>query len=121
MTSICPCGAFQFPQATCNMSGLPQVSYRVGDFTSFRYELLVPLPGETELTAWRPGASGDLAMQMVEWWAYLADILTFYNERIANEAYLGTALCLRASTTSSSCWAIGRSRRWDRRPSWRRC
>ena len=28
---------------------------------------------------------------MVEWWAYLADILTFYNERIANEAYLGTA------------------------------
>jgi hypothetical protein len=91
MTSICPCGEFQFPQATCNMSGLPQVSYRVGDFTSFRYELLVPLPGETELTAWRPGASGDLAMQMVEWWAYLADILTFYNERIANEAYLGTA------------------------------
>ena len=92
MTSPCPCGAFQFPQATCNMSGLPQVSFRVGDFTSFRYELLVPLPGETELTAWRPGASGDLAMQMVEWWAYLADILTFYNERIANEAYLGTAL-----------------------------
>ena len=77
---------------TCNPSGLPAISYRVGDFTSFRYRLLQPLPGETELTAWRPGASGDLAMQMVEWWAYLADILTFYNERIANEAYLGTAL-----------------------------
>ena len=29
---------------------------------------------------------------MVEWWAYLADILTFYNERIANESYLGTAI-----------------------------
>ena len=28
---------------------------------------------------------------MVEWWAYLADVLTFYNERIANQAYLGTA------------------------------
>src|ERR1035438_8408582 len=28
---------------------------------------------------------------MMEWWAYLADILTFYNERIANEDYLGTA------------------------------
>ena len=92
MTSPCPCGAFQFPQAACNASGLPQLSYRVGDFTSFRYELLVPLPDETELTAWRPGAGGDLGMQMVEWWAYLADILTFYNERIANEAYLGTAL-----------------------------
>ena len=95
--SPCPCGAFAFPQPTCNMSGLPQISFRVGDFTSFRYELLVPLPGETELTAWRPGASGDLAMQMVEWWAYLADILTFYNERIANEAYLGTVLLLPES------------------------
>ena len=29
---------------------------------------------------------------MVEWWAYLADILTFYNERIANESYLDTAI-----------------------------
>ena len=28
---------------------------------------------------------------MVEWWAYLADILTFYNERIANQDYLRTA------------------------------
>ena len=28
---------------------------------------------------------------MLEWWAYLADILTFYNERIANESYLRTA------------------------------
>jgi hypothetical protein len=28
---------------------------------------------------------------MMEWWAYLADILTFYNERIANQDYLRTA------------------------------
>ena len=28
---------------------------------------------------------------MLEWWAYLADVLTFYNERYANESYLGTA------------------------------
>ena len=40
---------------------------------------------------WRPGAEGDLAVQMMEWWAYLADILTFYNERIGTQAYLGTA------------------------------
>ena len=30
----------------------------------------------------------DLGVMMVEWWAYLGDILTFYNERIANEDYL---------------------------------
>jgi hypothetical protein len=28
---------------------------------------------------------------MVDWWAYVADVLTFYNERIANEDYLRTA------------------------------
>lgn len=27
----------------------------------------------------------------MEWWAYLADILTFYNERVTNESYLRTA------------------------------
>jgi hypothetical protein len=28
----------------------------------------------------------------MEWWAYLADVLTFYNERIVNEGYLRTAV-----------------------------
>ena len=42
------------------------------------------------LGAWRP-APGDLGLQVLEWWAYLADVLTFYNERIANESYLRTA------------------------------
>src|SRR5262249_43829144 len=28
---------------------------------------------------------------ILEWWAYLGDILTFYNERIVNETYLRTA------------------------------
>jgi hypothetical protein len=63
----------------------------VGDYALFRHALLRARAGETELTNWRPGASGDLAVQMVEWWAYLADILTFYNERIANQDYLRTA------------------------------
>jgi hypothetical protein len=52
---------------------------------------LVALTGETELVNWRPSASQDLALQLVEWWAYLADILTFYNQRIANQDYLRTA------------------------------
>jgi hypothetical protein len=91
-TDPCPCGTVAFPQATCNLPNLPAIAYRIGDFVAFRYQLLRALPGETELTVWRPNAPGDLAVQMMEWWAYLADILTFYNERIANEAYLDTAL-----------------------------
>lgn len=90
-TPICPCGGLQVPLTISNPPGRDRISYRVGDYISFREALLRPRPGETELTNWRPGASGDLAVQMVEWWAYLADILTFYNERIANEDYLRTA------------------------------
>jgi len=91
-SSNCPCDGFQFPQTISNLPGLSAISYRVGDYFAFREALLRSCPGETELANWRPGAQGDLAVQMVEWWAYLADILTFYNERIANEDYLQTAM-----------------------------
>lgn len=88
---ICPCDEFQFPLPINNLPGLKSVDYRVGDFVSFRQSLLMSLDGEKELSNWRPGASEDLAVQMVEWWAYLADILTFYNWRSANNSYLLTA------------------------------
>ena len=88
--ATCPCGATQDPQVVTNPPGLTAISYRADDFTGFRRALLTPLDGETSLGPWRP-APADLGLQMLEWWAYLADILTFYNERIANEAYLGTA------------------------------
>jgi hypothetical protein len=86
-----------FPVVIYNPPGLNAISYRVGDYTSFREALLQNLPGEVELQGWRPTAEGDLTLQLLEWWAYIADILTFYNERIANNSYLGTAV-LPAST-----------------------
>jgi hypothetical protein len=97
---ICPCDTFIHPRVIFNPPGLNAISYRVGDYATFRHALLQARPPETELTRtegapieqiWRPGASGDLAVQMVEWWAYLAHVLTFYNERIANQDYLRTA------------------------------
>jgi Baseplate J-like protein len=77
-----------------NPPGLSQISYRVDDFTGFRRALLRSLLDtddlvEQSIMGWRPVA-GDLGLQVLEWWAYLADVLTFYNERIANESYLRT-------------------------------
>ena len=89
--SQCPCDLFVFPWTVANRPGLGSISYRVGDFAAFRHALLLPRPGEVELQRWQPSAEQDLALQMIEWWAYLADILTFYNERVANQAYLRTA------------------------------
>jgi len=86
-----PCAAPPTTLTIDNPSGLPQLAYRVGDFTTFRRALLAHLPGEVELAPWRPVAGTDLGLQVLDWWAYIADVLTFYNERIANEDYLGTA------------------------------
>ena len=85
-----PGPAPQDPQVITNPPGLSAISYRVDDFTGFRRALLRPLPDERAIRDWRP-APGDLGLQVLEWWAYLADVLTFYNERYANESYLGTA------------------------------
>ena len=89
-SSPCPCEETQDPQVVTNLPGLATIAYRVDDFSGFRRALLRPLAGEVALLGWRP-APGDLGLQLLEWWAYLADILTFYNERIANEDYLRTA------------------------------
>jgi hypothetical protein len=94
-TTVCPCDG-HLPEAPTNLPGLSQIAYRDGTFREFRRALLTPREGEHELSTphglvWRPGADGDLAVMIAEWWAYVADILTFYNERIANQDYLRTA------------------------------
>ena len=89
-SSPCPCEGGQDPQVVENPPGLSAIAYRVDDFSGFRRALLQPQPDEQALLGWRP-APGDLGLQILEWWAYLADILTFYNERLANETYLRTA------------------------------
>jgi hypothetical protein len=89
--AVCPCELLIHPADISNPPCRAAIAYRVGDFITFRHALLLSLPGETELSNWKPNASGDLAVQLIEWWAYIADIITFYNERSANNQYLRTA------------------------------
>jgi predicted phage baseplate assembly protein len=89
--SICPCEGFVHPRLVVNAPGLRTIAYRAGDFLTFRHALLSARDVERQLTSWRPGAEGDLAVQLVEWWAYVADVLTFYNERAMSAALLRTA------------------------------
>jgi predicted phage baseplate assembly protein len=89
------------PILPTNAPGLSTIAYRIGTFSTFRREmleriadprLLEPLPNPFFLAGWHEGANGDYQTAFVELWAYLADVLTFYQERIANEAYIGTAV-----------------------------
>jgi hypothetical protein len=94
VTSVpaCPCETFNHPRVVTNPSGHDGVDYRTGDYATFRQALLMARPAESALANWHPIQGTDLALQMLEWWAYLADILTFYNERALNELLLRTAV-----------------------------
>lgn|SRR5579859_724499 len=79
------------PRSTLNPPGRLSIGYRVGDFLAFRNALLHPRADEVALSTWSPTSKGDLALQVIEWWAYVGDVLTLYNERIANRSYVQTA------------------------------
>jgi hypothetical protein len=91
---ICPCDGAKL-EAPVNLPTLTHIAYRVGTFVDFRRAVLTPVEEDAlsakDAPVWRTDGGGDLAVMIAEWFAYIADILTFYNERIANEDYLRTA------------------------------
>ncbi|MGW3073495.1 putative baseplate assembly protein [Kitasatospora sp. NPDC001132] len=97
MTGQCTCGcsgtATATPAPLFNPPGLDAVGYRVGRYGEFLDSLLARLSGPAypalrDLTVRTPD---DPAIALLDSWAVLADVLTFYSERIANEGYLRTA------------------------------
>jgi hypothetical protein len=90
MTSACPCDEHgNVP--TDNPPGLERIVARRDDWLSIRRALLERREGEAALADWSPGGTPDRALMIAEWWATLGEILEFYNDEIANEAFLGTA------------------------------
>jgi len=81
------------PVVIYNRPGLDSLAYRVGTHGRFLATMQAQLA-----TATHPGLVGlrtrdpdDLSMAVLDGWAAVADVLTFYQERIANEGYLRTA------------------------------
>lgn len=83
-----------------NRSGLSQLSYRITDYNASRKGLLSllrdslrPDQGNQEGPLFRLTTrdNDDAAIALIDAWSVLADVLTFYQERIANEGYLRTA------------------------------
>ena len=93
----CTCGCCQppaprTPQAVANRPGLPAVRYRVGTFASFREAMVEAAAGRPELRGWTSREPDDFGMALLAMWAWIGDVLTFYQERVANEAFIRTAL-----------------------------
>jgi len=95
----CEVAAPSTPEVIHNRPGLTAIRYRIGTFSSFRQAMIEAIAqfevdgnGSRPLKNWTARTSDDYGIAVLEMWAYLADILTFYQERIANESFLRTAL-----------------------------
>ena len=89
-----------------NPPGLAALNYRIGDHASFLRSLLKRLSsqclgspedcragqGRQPLQALKTRSTSDPSIALLDAWAVMGDVLTFYQERIANEGFLRTAL-----------------------------
>lgn len=73
-----------------NANGHPRIDYTNKDYASLRGGLL-ELARE-KLPTWTDHSPNDLGVALLELFAYMGDILLYYQDRIANESYLETAV-----------------------------
>jgi predicted phage baseplate assembly protein len=95
-TTGCACGDCQGPRDRTpvridNLPGLPAIGYRTGTHTRFKASMLARLAAPGVLARLRTRDDDDFSVALLDAWATLADVLSFYQERIANEGYLRTA------------------------------
>lgn len=74
-----------------NRPGLLSIAYRVGTFGQFKADMLASLSQNPELVRLTTRQDDDLSIALIDCWATVADVLSFYQERIANEGFLRTA------------------------------
>ncbi|KAA6459812.1 putative baseplate assembly protein [Acidobacteria bacterium AB60] len=82
------------PAAIANRPGLPAIHYRVGTYSTFLQSMQAALSSANlaPLAALRTRSPQDFSIALLDAWSEVLDVLTFYTERLANEAYLGTAI-----------------------------
>jgi hypothetical protein len=80
-----------FPYKINNRPGLSHIHYRIGNYHQIREALLRNLDKDPILSDWTHREPDDPGIALLESAAIAGDILTFYQELYANEAYLRTA------------------------------
>jgi hypothetical protein len=76
-----------------NRPGLSAIAYRTGTQAQFKASMIARLSesGLAELRNLKTRDDDDFTVALLDSWAVVCDVLTFYQERIANESYLLTA------------------------------
>ena len=83
----------QSPVLIHNRPGLSAIAYRIGDHAEVLASLLARLSSKDypALSQLRTRDSDDFSIALLDAYAGMADVLSFYQERIANESYLRTS------------------------------
>jgi hypothetical protein len=68
---------------------VPQVDYTSRDFTSIRDDMIALIPEYAP--NWTSRDPSDFGMTLIELFSYMGDLLSYYIDRSANEAFIGTA------------------------------
>lgn len=84
------------PASVENRPGLSALCYRVGTHWSFKRTMLARATREARLRHLTNREDDDPSIALIDAWAAVLDVLTFYQERIANEGYLLTATEIRS-------------------------
>jgi hypothetical protein len=81
------------PAAIENRPGLSAIAYRAGVHATFLGSMQAALSATPNdaLSALQTREPSDFTIALTDAWATALDVLTFYQERVANEAYLRTA------------------------------
>lgn len=76
---------------TDNPPGQRSIQYRLGTQATFFERMLADLAREPALADLTARTTEDPSIALLDAWSMVADILSFYQERIANESYVRTA------------------------------
>ena len=115
----CICDDFRFPPETSIYAGLTEIPRQVGTFAEFRRALLRAISIRTTASLenhplwslrflierdrdglretlaaignWRGRHPEDFGMMLLEMWAYVCDLTSFYDDVLAHESYVRTA------------------------------
>lgn len=82
----------QTPQAIYNDGGLAALLFRIGTHGTFKESMLRSLSESEMLRLLTTRENDDHTIALMDAWASVLDVLTFYNERFINEGYLRTAV-----------------------------
>lgn len=82
---------FETPVARFNRIGLEAIAYRIGTHGTFFDSMSAGIAARPMLAALTTRRRDDWTVALLDAWATALDVLSFYQERIANEGFLRTA------------------------------